>query len=344
MKNKSQSIRVPLKEADKIHKYLSGKKLLRNDLKIRKDSIFIYFPVKNIPEELSGYYTEKSEFEKRNSNPRSYKEIISIPDNLKNKLPTSFDVIGDIILLKIDRNLIDYKKEIGDSLLEVNKNIKTVCLVEPVSGEFRTRNIEIISGENRLTTTHVEYGLEFNMDVKNTYFSPRLANERKRITKIVENNEIIVDMFSGVGPFSIMIAKYANPKIVYAIDKNKIAIKYAKQNIRKNNVLDKIEVINADAKDIHKILKNKADRIIMNLPFSSHLFLEHALNIAKNKCIIHYYDILNEDKIPNRIDEISSIGKENGYLLNYFQLRKIKTYGPREFYIGIDIMAKKMPM
>lgn len=344
MKYQTIGVKVEFDEAEKTRKYLSEKKLLRNDLKINKDDTFIYFPVKNIPEELSDYHIEKREFEKRNSKPRSYKEIISIPDNLKNKLPSSFDVIGDIILLKINRNLINYKKKIGDSLLAVNKNVKTVCMVEPVSGEFRTRNIEIISGENRSTTTHIEHGLIFDIDVKKTYFSPRLANERKRVAKLVRNNETVVDMFSGVAPFSIMIAKYANPKIIYAIDKNIEAIKYAKQNIKKNNVLDKIEVINADAKDIHKILKNEADRIIMNLPFSSHLFLEHALNIAKNNCIIHYYDILNEEKIQDRMDGISSIGKKNGYLLNDFQLRKIKTYGPREFYIGIDIMAKKMPM
>ena len=60
--------------------------------------------------------------------------------------------------------------------------------------------------------------------LKETYFSPRLANERKRITSLVKPGETVVDMFAGVAPFSIMIAKYANPKIIYAIDKNKDAI------------------------------------------------------------------------------------------------------------------------
>ena len=83
-------------------------------------------------------------------------------------------------------------------------------------------------------------------------------------------------MFAGVAPFSIMMAKYADPEIVYAIDKNKEALKYAKQNIKRNNVLDRVEVINADAKEVPNILQKKADRIIMNLPLSSHLFFVSA--------------------------------------------------------------------
>ena len=177
--------------------------------------------------------------------------------------------------------------------------------------------------------------------MQKTYFSPRLATERKRVANLVKPGEIVVDMFTGVAPFSIMIAKYADPKIIYAIDKNSEAIKYAKENIKKNNVLDKVEIIHADAKKVHKILKEKADRIIMNLPFSAHMFLKNTLTITKKISIIHYYDILKEEEIQERINELKRIGKENKTKLTNLNVRKIKTYAPREFYIGIDITATK---
>ena len=344
MKDKSTGIRVQLDQAEKMLKYLSEKNLLRNDLKISKDNAFIYFPVKDLPRELDHYKILKKEFEKKETEPKSYKEIVSIPDELKHELPTSYDVIGDIILIKLPNKLLKYQKEIGESLLESNKNIRTVCLIEPVTGEFRTRNIKVIAGEKHTTTVHKEYGLKFDVDVENTYFSPRLATERKRVAGLVKPNEIVVDMFAGVAPFSIMIAKYANPKIIYAVDKNEEAVKCAKQNIKRNNVLDKIEVINADANEIHKILQKKADRIIMNLPFSAHLFFAYALKIAKGYTIIHYYDILKIDKIEERTGKLKKIAEENGYSLPNLNMRKIKSYAPREFYIGIDITAKKMPM
>ncbi len=117
-------------------------------------------------------------------------------------------------------------------MLETHKNIRTVCLIDPVSGELRTRNVAIIAGENQTLTTHTEYGLSFDVDVETTYFSPRLASERKRVANLVKSGEIVVDMFAGVAPFSIMIARYAKPKIVYAIDKNKEAVLLCKKECK----------------------------------------------------------------------------------------------------------------
>ena len=99
-------------------------------------------------------------------------------------------MIGDIILIKIPKELNKYKKVIGDALLNSNKQIKVICAIEPVKGELRTRDIEIIAGEKRTETTHKEYGLTFKLDIKKCYFSPRLANERKRITNLVKKDEI----------------------------------------------------------------------------------------------------------------------------------------------------------
>jgi tRNA G37 N-methylase Trm5 len=82
----------------------------------------------------------------------------------------------------------------------------------------------------------------------------------------------------------------------------------------------------------------------MNLPFKSHLFFKNALEIASNHCVIHYYDILPENDIENRIEYLKNISKKQYYELVDLKLKKIKTYAPRVFYIGIDITAKKMPM
>jgi len=344
----SIGLQAELKQAEKTRKYLSENNLLRKDLKVSKDNSFIYFPVKEALRMSNSYKIIEKEFEINEIKPKSYKEIVSLPNNLKQDLPTSYDLIGDIILIKLPENLTKYKGEIGKSLLKTNKNIKTVCLTQPVSGELRTRNVEVISGEKRTKTIHKEYGLTFNVDVKKTYFSPRLTTERKRVANFVKPNEVVVDMFAGVAPFSIMIAKYASPKIIYAIDKNEEAIKLARQNIKRNNVLDKIEAIHTDAKEVYQILNQKnakADRIIMNLPFSSYLFFTHALKIIKNKGVIHLYNILKEDKIQDSINDLRNTAKENKTTLAKLNIRKIKTYAPREFYIGLDITVKKnMPM
>jgi len=342
---KSKYINVPLKDAEKVRRYLKDNNILRLDLKISKDKKYVYFPIIESSNKIN-YKVKSRIFENKLKKDIYYKDKLEqlLPKKIFNKLPKSFDAIGDIILLRLNKELLKYKKEIGCALLTTNKNAKVICLIEPVKGELRTRNLEIIAGEKRTKTKHKEYGLIFETDIKKAYFSPRLANERKRISKLVKPGEIVVDMFAGVGPFSIMIAKYSNPKTVYAIDKNPYAIKYANINIKANNLLDKIQVINADSKNIHKIIKQSADRIIMNLPFSAYRFFNCALKIASNKCIIHYYDILKDDEIDKRVDFLKSIAIKKGYILDNLDVNKIKTYAPREFYIGIDITANKMPM
>lgn len=344
MKCLANTLRVELKLAEKTRKFLTDKKLIREDLRVIKDKQYIYFPLVKITDELSSYTIIKKDFDKIITKPKSYKEILKLPDDIKDKLPTSYDVVGEIILIKISEELSKFQNEIGDALLKANSNIKSVYKIEPVKGEFRTRKILLLSGEENPITVHKEYGLSFNLDVQKTYFSPRLANERKRVAKLVKPGEIIVDMFAGVAPFSIMIAKYADPKIIFAIDKNADAIRYAKQNIVSNNFLDKIEIINADVKDIKKKVNKKADRIIMNLPFSAHLFFIKALDISNKNCTIHYYDILGENEFQGRINVLKKIAEQAKFSIENCEIRKIKSYTPREFYIGIDITANKMPM
>ena len=341
---KEIGIQIEKNQAEKMRKYLIEQNLLIKDLKIARDQKFVYFPVKDYPKNNKLYKTKKMKFEKIKEIPKSYKEIAKIPENLKDKLPTSYDVIGDIIIIKTPNELIKYKDEIGNALLITNKKIKTICNTSSISGELRTRNVEVISGENKTLTTHKEYGLNFKLDVSKTYFSPRLAEERKRVASLVKSGEIIVDMFAGIAPFSIMIAKYAYPEIIFTFDKNKSAVEFAKKNVKLNNVIDKIEIFFDDSKNVKKILDkktSKVDRIIMNLPFSAHKYFPYALQLITDKCIIHYYDMIEEKKIENRLNELEKLANKYEISLNYHKIRKIKSYSPREFYIGIDITAKK---
>jgi tRNA (guanine37-N1)-methyltransferase len=98
----------------------------------------------------------------------------------------------------------------------------------------------------------------------------------------------------------------------------------------------------------YKILNNKsekANRIIMNLPFSSYKFFKNALKMMANICIIHYYEIIEEKEINNRIYQLGQIAKKENVSIEKVKINKVKTYSPREFYICFDITAKRnMPM
>lgn len=338
---KTQAVRVPLSEAEPVRRYLRERNLLREDVKIKKEKTYIYFPIEDSAEDLPPYPIVTQSFETRIKKPRSYKDLVLLPKKHLENLPTSYDIVGAILLIKLPKTLLKYQDKIGKALLQTHTNIHTVCVIDAVTGELRTRNVSIVAGKKQTQTTHKEYGLTYDVNVATTYFSPRLASERKRIAELVKPGENIVDLFTGVAPFAITIARYAQPKIVYAIDKNPEAIRLAKHNVKRNHVLQTVEIIHADAKDAPKLIPVKADRIIMNLPFSAFEFFSVALSIAAKTSRIHYYDIIKEEDIEARISALKQIAKEQGYRFTDVSVHKIKTYASREFYIGVDITATK---
>jgi tRNA (guanine37-N1)-methyltransferase len=214
------------------------------------------------------------------------------------ELYSAFDQIGDIIVVRIPESLLSKKKIIGEALLQAVHPTRSVFYQSSdVSGDFRTRNLEVIAGEDNTETEYKEYGCRFKVDVEKVFFSPRLSTERKRIADLVQDGEILINMFGGVGMFSIVAAKMKNCT-VYNIDLNPYAAKLCEQNIKLNKKLKgKIISINGDAAQVVKDqLQNTGDRTLMLLPERSDEFLDSAILATKSCGIIHYYSHQHADK------------------------------------------------
>ena len=210
---------------------------------------------------------------------------------------SAFDQVGNIIIVRIPDSLLPKKKLIGETLLEQVKSAKSVFYQSSsVEGEFRTRNLEILAGYDKTETEYKELGCRFMVDVQKTFFSPRLSSERMRIAELVKDGEVIVNMFGGIGMFSIIAAKKKKCTI-YNIDINPDAVKFCQKNIAINKLVGNIISIHGDASDvIEKQLENKSDRTLMLLPEKSDEFLNSAILAAKNNSIIHYYSHIHADK------------------------------------------------
>ena len=259
------------------------------------------------------------------------------------ELISSFDQIGDIIIVKIPDSLLTKKKLIGETLLNEVKIAKSVFYqASAVEGDFRTRNLEILAGEDKTETEYKEFGCKFTVDVENAFFSPRLSTERERIANLVQDGEIVVNMFAGVGMFSIMIAKKKRCT-VYSIDINPVATKLCEKNIISNKIAGNIISINGDASQvIQEQLKNKSDRTLMLLPERSDEFLESAINATKSGGIIHYYSHIHADKKSNA----GKLSEEH-----YLQVTPVKSkilgskivraVGPRYYQTVVDVKISK---
>ena len=252
---------------------------------------------------------------------------------------SGFDIVGNIVVIKIPDQL-DYKKNlIAEAILSNLKNVNTVLRqTSPVGGEYRIRDLEVIGGDEIYETTHKEHGCIFKVDLRKAYFSPRLSTERLRICNLVQPGETIVNMFAGIGCFSILIGKRIRNVKIYSIDINPDAYELMKENIKLNKVSDSVIPILGDASSIiSKELIGVADRVLMLLPEKALDYFADAERSIKSKGIIHYYDHIfsdkesPEDKALERVKRVAN--KE--FSLSYAGV--VREVGPRWSQTVLDL-------
>ncbi|WP_457741746.1 tRNA (guanine(37)-N1)-methyltransferase Trm5b [Thermococcus sp.] len=329
------AIKVPKREAEKVRRKLLELGVLAKGYAVKRDSEFVFFP---ITKPVKGFELVETEFEKLERRPHSYREVVEVPNKVRPLLPSSFDIIGDIAIIELPEELMEYGKVIGEAILKVHRHIKVVFAKgSKVSGEYRVRELVHLAGENRTETLHRENGIRLKLDVSKVYFSPRLATERMRIFKKAGQGEIVFDMFAGVGPYSILLAKKA--KLVFAVDLNPWAVHYLEENVRLNKTSNVIPILG----DVRKVAGQvKADRVIMNLPKFSHCFLREAMISAKNGGVIHYYGFApEEDLFSEHEAKIKAVARELGFRVEVLERRKVRPYAPRQFNIAIDFKVLK---
>ncbi len=259
------------------------------------------------------------------------------------ELFSAFDQIGDIVIVRIPDSLLSKKKMIGQTLLDEVKTAKSVFYQSSsVAGDFRTRDLKLIAGEDKTETEYKEFGCRFVVDVKKAFFSPRLSTERDRISSLVKDGEIVINMFGGVGMFSIIAAK-KKKCTVYNIDINPDAVKLCQKNIKLNKLAGAVVSLQGDAAQIiKKHLENKGDRVLMLLPERADEFLSSAINATKSEGIIHYYSHIHADKKTEAPELSEKHFKEicpvTSKILNS---KLVRAVGPRYYQTVVDVKITK---
>ncbi len=333
-------LKVPKNNADRIRRFLLKQSLINLDMKIKRVDDFVYIPLIKMPdnelmEEIKVDNVEivDTNFEIHKKGPKSLKDYLKnkVDNDKIEDIKKSFDIIGNIVILEIPEDFDDQKYIIGEAALKFTKRNSVYRKISEIKGIVRTRELEYLAGKDVSETVHKEFGSRFMLDVKKVYFSPRLATERKRITDHVQNNEIIIDMFAGIGPFSISIARKHKVKI-YSIDINPYAYKYLKKNINLNKLEGNIIPILGDVEEVLNGLNLSADRILMNLPGTAWNFLDTAIKSLKPGGILHYYEFASDYQHPiERIIETAYPRK-----VEILNSRKVKSKSPGVWHMGID--------
>ncbi|MBT0159606.1 class I SAM-dependent methyltransferase family protein [Candidatus Bathyarchaeota archaeon A05DMB-2] len=263
---------------------------------------------------------------------------------LQGNVYNSFDIIGDIAVLKSSSAEAVEPQVAAKEIMSIHRNVKTVLLqASPVAGELRLRGLTHVAGENKTRTVHKEFGCLFSVDVAECYFSPRLSHERMRIARLVKPGETVVNMFAGVGCFSIIIAKHSKAANVFSIDLNPAAVQFMRENIRLNRVYDKVAPLLGDSKDvINRQLQHVADRVLMPLPKKALEYLPCAVSALKpSGGWIHYYGFEHAAKAESPTEKAKlKVAEVLDSLSVKFEVpfvRVVRSTGPNWYQLAADI-------
>ncbi len=327
-----KAIKAPKENAEEIRRY--AEKIKAKDKKrliVQKDD-FVEIP---IYDEYESYFDHEIVEQESPLFAKEYDmaKILrrEIPSDLHPFIPRKYKIIGDIIMIKMPPELRGYKNRIGEILLSIHPRCKSVWEDKGKKGMLRKPDVELITGEGS-ETIHREGGCYFKLDVTQVMFSPGNLAERMRAGRMVKEGEVVVDMFAGIGYFSIPAAVHSHPMRIYSIETNPQSYAYLLENIQLNKA-DKIVPVLGDSMFITP--QGIADRVFMG-HINSHEFLPVAVRALKEKGFIHYHESTPEAVLERPVDRIKQAAENEGKKAKIERFRKVKHYSPGVLHVVVD--------
>lgn len=252
-------------------------------------------------------------------------------------IPSRWEKIGNVLIISLPKFFDKFKKDIGKIYANKLKCKTVLNNIGDISGELREPCTEVIYGPNETETIHKENNIRFKLDPQRVMFSKGNMNERIRMANISKSDEVVVDLFAGIGYFTLPVAVYSKPKIVYAIEKNPVSYDYLCENINLNNVTNIVEPIFGDNRDLAP--ENVADRVIMGYFGATIRFLPTAFRCLKNNSgIIHFQDKFPDEDVPDRmLEHINNEARKFDLIVNLLKYMKIKSFAPGISHYVFDL-------
>jgi tRNA (guanine37-N1)-methyltransferase len=353
MPKESVCVKAPKTQGEKAIELANKLKIADKELEIQRDENFIYIPFLREPkgkkwetfeEQLPRCEVLTRIFSERRKRTTTFTELLEerLSPHLLASLPRAIDFVGDIAIIEIPPELDAYRNMIGEAVLETHKNVRTVVAkAGAVTGTYRLRKFVVIAGETKTETIHKEHGCQYYLDIVKAYFSPRLSYEHKRVAFLVREGETVLDLFAGVGPFAILIAKTHENVKVYAVDMNPHAVEFLERNIRLNRVEGRVHPILGDAKQVvDERFCGSADRVIMNLPEKALEFVDAACTALKPiGGVVHFYGFVGAsdslESVKLRLSEAFEKGERR--VKNILFSRFVRETAPYEWQAVFDV-------
>jgi tRNA wybutosine-synthesizing protein 2 len=261
---------------------------------------------------------------------RIHHSLCSLPAPVLEDLPESFEKIGDILIIHLKSHHKPFKAEIGEAYREAFK-VKTVLRKGRIHGEYRTPDFEVLAGSETVTT-HKENNILYTLDLSEVMFCSGNIHERIRMSTFPPH-EKVVDMFAGIGYFTLPIAKYCHSH-VEAVEKNEHAYQFLCENIEQNRLTHLVTPHLMDCSDF----EGSADRVIMGHP-KAYTYLEKAFTLVDHGVLV-YHEFTPEGRSDRAINRLNNAARKAGKEISLESMRRIKKYSPGVWHIVCDVAVQ----
>lgn len=250
----------------------------------------------------------------------------------------SYKVLGEVVLLRLrpgqdEREALRYVEA-------RHPGARWVLAYEGVEGPLRRPRVRLLRGEEPVVTVYREAGVEYELDAANLMLSLGNKFERLRTAAAVREWEVVVDMFAGVGQFTIPIAVHARPLRIHSIEINPEAYRFLVRNVRRNGVEDLVETRLGDCRDVVRGLGAVADRVIMGYFGGTVDFLPYALSVLRpSGGVVHVHEVVRHEEVERFVGEVVMRARVLGYDALPVWVRTVKSYSADQVHVAVDLLA-----
>lgn len=259
-------------------------------------------------------------------------------DEMLERVPSKWERLGDILVIRLDGEQENNESEVSvaGAFMEM-MGVRAVYADEGgITGEMRIPEVRLLAGRGS-RTVHLENGIRYAMDVTKVMFSSGNIDERIHFSKIDVRGETVVDMFAGIGYFTLPLAVYGEPERIFAIEKNGDAFAFLQENVKAANVENIVVPVEGDNRDTGP--RGMADRVIMGYLPAPREYLSRALSfLAADGGVIHYHHTcLGNEKERLAGDHFRKELRGTGKRYEIEGFRVIKSYAPMVYHCVADV-------
>lgn len=257
--------------------------------------------------------------------------------DLLEKLPDKWEKIGSVVIIRLPEALYGYQEVIGKAYAEVLGCSSTLNERGRISGVFREPQVELIFGSASTETVHLENGIRYKLDPQRIMFSSGNLTERQRMARIAKSNECVVDLFAGIGYFSLPLAVHSKPRRVVACEINPMAYRYLCENVMLNQVNGIVEPLCGDNRLVAP--KECADRVILGYLHHPESFVPTALACLRSQVgFLHYHECVPVERIPQQpLAHVKEAALRYDRSVELLHTEVVKSYAPGIDHVVLDV-------